>query len=79
MPGVMGKLATVLGKNNINIESSHASIKQLSSDNNISFVHFFTALGREKQVQKSIEEIKNFKIIRGDIKVLRILGDHKNA
>jgi len=79
MPGVMGKLATALGKNNINIESSHASIKHLSSDNNISFVHFFTALGREKQVQESIEEIKKFKIIRGDIKVLRILGDHKNA
>ncbi len=77
MPGVMGKLATVLGKNNINIESAHASIKQ-QGKTNISFVHFFTELGREKHVQKSIEEIKRFKLIRGNIKLIRILGDHTN-
>jgi homoserine dehydrogenase len=74
MPGVMGKLATACGNNNVNLESAHASIKRISS-NNISFVHFFTALARENMVQKSISEIQKFKVIRGEIKLFRILGD----
>ena len=79
MPGVMGKLATALGNNNVNIESAHASIEKSSSDKNTSFVHFFTAMGRESQVQKSLEEIRKFRLIRGDIKLFRILGDDQNA
>jgi len=79
MPGVMGKLSTALGNNNVNIESAHASIEKSSSDKSISFVHFFTALGKESQVQKSVDEIRKFKLIRGDIKLYRILGDDQNA
>jgi homoserine dehydrogenase len=79
MPGVMGKLATALGNNQVNIESAHASIEKSSSNKDISFVHFFTAMGQEEQVQKSVNEIKKLKMIRGDIKILRILGDNQNA
>ncbi len=78
MPGVMGALSTVLGKNNVNIESAHASIKSQGLTKKISFVHFFTALSKENQVQKSIEEIKKLKVIRGSIKLFRILGDQNN-
>jgi homoserine dehydrogenase len=76
MPGVMGKLATILGKNNINIESAHASIKTNKSDKKISYVHFFTALGKEKQIQESISEIKKLNVISGEIQLFRILGEN---
>ena len=78
MPGVMGKLATILGKNRINIESAHASVKTNKSDKKISYVHFFTALGKEKQVQQSIEEINKLNVISGKIQFFRILGENSD-
>jgi uncharacterized protein with ACT and thioredoxin-like domain len=78
MPGVMGALSTVLGKNNVNIESAHASIKSQGLTKKISFVHFFTAISKENQIQKSIDEIKKLKVIRGSIKLFIILGDQNN-
>jgi homoserine dehydrogenase len=78
MPGVMGKLATILGKNKINIESAHASVKTNKSDRKISYVHFFTALGREKQIQDSVAEINKLNVISGEIQLFRILGENSN-
>ena len=78
MPGVMGKLATILGKNRINIESAHASVKTNKSDKKISYVHFFTALGKEKQVQQSIEEFNKLNVISGKIQFFRILGENSD-
>ncbi len=74
-PGVMGKLATTLGKNGINIESAHASIKEIKQDLKLSFVHLFTEKAKEKEILNAIAEIKKFKIIRGEIKMIRILGE----
>jgi len=74
-PGVMGKLATTLGKNGINIESAHASIKEIKRDLKLSFVHLFTEKAKEKEILNAIAEIKKFKIIRGEIKMIRILGE----
>jgi len=79
VPGVMGKLATILGENKVNIESSHASIKIIRSDNKISFVHFFTAITRESQIQNAIKQIVNLKVIHGEYQLFRVLGDEANA
>jgi homoserine dehydrogenase len=78
-PGVIGKLATILGENKINIESAHTSVKEIRTDSKISFVHFFTTIGREKQILQSIEEIKKLNFIKGDIKLIRILGEDSDA
>jgi homoserine dehydrogenase len=75
MPGVMGKLATILGQNNINIESAHASVKTSKSSKKISYVHFFTATGKEKQIKDSVAEIKELNFIRGAVQMFRILGE----
>ena len=74
-PGVMGNLATALGKNEINIESAHASIKEIKRDQKLSFVHFFTEKAKEKDILKAIIDIRKFKVIHGEIKMLRILGE----
>ncbi len=74
-PGVMGKLSTALGKNEINIESAHASIKEIKRDQKVSFVHFFTEKAQEKDILKAIQDTKKFKVIHGEIKMFRILGE----
>jgi homoserine dehydrogenase len=74
-PGVMGKLATALGENEINIESAHASIKEIKRHQKVSFVHFFTEKAREKDIKQALKDIKKFRVIHGEIKMFRILGD----
>ena len=74
-PGVMGKLSTALGKNGINIESAHASIKEIKHGQKVSFVHFFTEKAKEKAIIQSLVDIRKFKVIKGGIKMFRILGE----
>ena len=79
IPGVMGKIATVLGEHKINIESAHASVKEFRKDEKTSFVHIFTEPAREKDAIESIKKIKKFNVIRGDITFYRLLGDASNG
>lgn len=78
-PGVIGQLATVMGQHKINIESAHTSVKEARTENSVSFVHFFTAITREGQVLDSLAEIRKLKAIKGEIKLLRILGESEDV
>lgn len=78
IPGVMGKIATVLGQNNINIESAHAS-KWVQKKEPTASVHIFVESAREKDITNAMTEIKKFKIMKGESKIIRILGDTSNA
>jgi len=75
IPGVMGKIATVLGENNINIESAHASSIETKRSEKTSFVHIFTEQSQEKNIIRSINTISDLNVIRGDTIFFRILGD----
>jgi homoserine dehydrogenase len=75
VPGVIGKIATVLGENKINIESTHASTESIRKGEKTSFVHIFTEPAPEHDIQKSLKTIRKLKVIRGDVKMLRILGE----
>lgn len=75
VPGVMGKIATVLGENNINIESTHASVDKIKRHEKTSFVHIFTEPSPEHDILKSLSTIKKMKVIRGAIRLFRILGE----
>jgi homoserine dehydrogenase len=77
VPGVMGKIATVLGDHNINIESAHASRRDQSKGDKTAYVHIFVELAREKNIFNAISRIKDFNIIKGDTIVFRIMGDSK--
>ena len=74
VPGVMGKIATILGQNNINIESAHAS-KWTQKKEPTASVHIFVEKSKEKDVLSAISQIKKSKIIRGETTVMRIIGE----
>jgi homoserine dehydrogenase len=74
IPGVMGKIATVLGEHSINIESAHASILEQKNEPRAS-VHIFIKSACERDINAALRQIKKFKIIRGRTTVFRILTE----
>jgi homoserine dehydrogenase len=79
IPGVMGKIATVLGENNINIESAHASRRDQKKGRETAYVHIIVESACERDIFNAITKIKNLKVITGDTKVFRILGKVSNV
>jgi homoserine dehydrogenase len=75
IPGVMGKIATILGENKINIESAHTSAMERARTEKKSYVHIFTEPALEKNVLESMKKISEFKVNRGEATTFRILGD----
>ncbi len=75
VPGVIGNIATILGENKINIGSTHASASILKKQEKTSFVHIFTEPAPEHEIIKSLNTIKKLKVVRGEIKLFRILGE----
>lgn len=65
-PGVIGKIATILGKNAINIDSAHASLSDRIKDPDSGYVHIFTGTASERDIIRSMAEIKNINIVIGD-------------
>jgi homoserine dehydrogenase len=76
IPGVMGKIATVLGENNINIGSAHAARMKQTKKNKTAYVNFFIESAKERDIYTAIKKIKNLKIIKGAVTVIRILGEN---
>jgi homoserine dehydrogenase len=73
-PGVIGLITTVFGKHKINIASAHAEVHSTNS-NTIGYVHILIDYAKEADVLRSIEEVKKQDIIRGKIKLYRILKE----
>lgn len=73
-PGVMGEITTIIGGHKINITSAHAEIDK-EIDSSVGFVHIFLENARELEVRKALNEIKNLQLIKGNIKLFRILDD----
>jgi homoserine dehydrogenase len=74
IPGVIGKIATVLGENNINIGSAHATRKEQKKYDNMGYVNIFIESAKEQDIFRAINQIKKFKIIKGRTTIMRILG-----
>jgi len=73
-PGVMGEVTTVIGNHSINISSAHAEIDE-EIDSSVGFVHIFLEDAQELEVRKAVKEIKNMQLVKGDIKLIRILDN----
>lgn len=71
-PGVIGLIATVLGKHKINIGSAHAQV-DYDSPSKMGFVHILIDHARENDITMALTEIAQLDIIRGRIKLYRIL------
>ncbi len=70
IPGVVGKITTILGKHDINIGSAHAEVEQGTG-----FVHILIDLAREESINRALKEIEKLEIIRDKIKLFRILKE----
>ncbi len=79
IPGVMGRIATILGENNINIGSAHANRKEQIKPEKTAYVNIFIESAKEKDIFTSISQINKSKIIKGEITVIRILGERINV
>jgi len=78
VPGVMGKIATILGQNSINIESAHASKWKRKKESTAS-VHIFVEKSREKDILNALAQINKSKIIKGETTLIRIIGEASNV
>jgi homoserine dehydrogenase len=74
IPGVIGKITTVIGTKKININSAHASVES-NDDNNIGYVHIFVDNAKENNILQAIEKVKNLKVITGIVRYFRILNE----
>jgi homoserine dehydrogenase len=74
IPGVIGRIATVLGENNINISSAHATRKQQKKPDKTGYVNIFIEYANERDVLNAVAQIKKFKIVKGAATMIRILG-----
>ena len=75
MPGVIGKITTILGEHNINISSAHASLADNYRNKKTGFVHIFIKKACEKDILSSLKKIKKIDIILGKITYYRILNE----
>lgn len=76
VPGVIGKITSVIGKQNININSAHASVETANGKSEMGYVHIFCNRAREKDILGAIEKIKAMDTLRGEIKLFRILNEN---
>jgi len=68
MPGVVGRIATILGDQNINISSVHAETL-----GGLGYAHLLIEQAKEGLLNKSIKKISKLDIVKGDVKMFRIL------
>ncbi len=73
-PGVMGEVTTLIGKHEINITSAHAETGKYNGKT-VGYVHIFLSKTVESEIYNAIDEIRELKLVRGDIKLFRILDD----
>ena len=79
IPGVIGRIATVLGENNINIGSAHATRKKQNISGKTGYVNIFIESAKEKNILSAISQIKKFRIVKGEATVIRILGERSDV
>jgi homoserine dehydrogenase len=75
VPGVIGKIATILGNHSINIDSAHASLSGHRKDQHSGYVHIFTGMTNERNILQSLAEIKKIKVAIGDSSYYHILDE----
>jgi len=71
-PGVVGKITTVLGENGINIGSAHAEVNK-KDENGLGYVHILIDEAREGDIRQALNNIKQLDIMRGKVKLFRIM------
>jgi len=77
-PGVMGKIADILGDHLININSAYATVENNNSNETTAYVHIFISHALEKDVINATNKIKDLEVVKGNVKFFRIIDEEKN-
>jgi len=77
-PGVMGEITREIGSQKINITSAHAEVNKKKGIS-IGYVHIFVDNAQEEEVFMALDAIKKLNLVRGEIRLFRILDDVQNT
>jgi homoserine dehydrogenase len=74
-PGVMGKIADILGDYKININAAYATAEESDKRLNQAYVHIFINHAKEKDVQNALHIIQKLDVVRGRSAIFRIIDE----
>jgi homoserine dehydrogenase len=70
-PGVLAKIATILGKHEISIETF---LQRPTNDNSVATLLCATHISKERDIKSAINEIESLDVVRDSIAMIRIEG-----
>jgi len=74
-PGVMGKIADILGEHKININAAYATTEKGDKKQNLAFVHIFINHAKERDVKKALSIIQKLNVVKGKAAFFRIIDE----
>jgi homoserine dehydrogenase len=74
-PGVVGKIATILGDYKININASYATIEEGDRTRNRAYMHIFINQAMEKDIEGALSIIQNLDVVKGKPVFFRIIDE----
>ncbi|MCK5033511.1 MAG: homoserine dehydrogenase [Calditrichia bacterium] len=74
-PGVMGKIAKILGDYKININAAYATAEKREKKQNQAYVHIFINHAQEKDIQVALNIIQKLDVVQGRPAFFRIIDE----
>lgn len=74
-PGVMGKIADVLGDHRININAAYATAEEKDKKQNRAYVHIFVDHAKERDVKEALKIIQKLEVVKGKAAFFRIIDE----
>lgn len=74
-PGVMGKIANVLGEYKININAAYATAEESDKKQNQAYVHIFINHAKEGDVQNALKIIQELNVVKGRAVFFRTIDE----
>ena len=74
-PGVMGKIANILGDYKININAAYATAEEREKKQNQAYVHIFINHAQEKDIQVALNIIQKLDVVQGRPAFFRIIDE----
>jgi homoserine dehydrogenase len=74
-PGVMGRIASILGDHQININATYATIEEKEKKERLAYVHIFINHALERDVKEAISKIQSLTVVRGKVVFFRIIDE----
>ena len=74
-PGVMGKIADILGDHKININAAYATAEEGDKNQSMAYVHIFINHAKERDIKNALRIIQKLDVIKGKPAFFRIIDE----